>query len=48
MLNVDDSKRPTADIQPMKIGPRYLHKSKSFSDPKEEKAVLSASLGRLP
>lgn len=32
----------------MKIGPRYLHKSKSFSDPKEEKAALSASLASAP
>lgn len=32
----------------MKIGPRYLHKSKSFSDSKVEKAELSASLASAP
>lgn len=32
----------------MKIGPRYLHKSRSFSAPKEEKAALSASLVSAP
>lgn len=40
--------RPTANIQPMKIGPRYLHKSRSFSGSMEETAALSESLASAP
>lgn len=32
----------------MKICPRYLHKSRSFSDSQEEQAALSASLASAP
>ena len=32
----------------MKICPRYLHKSMSFFDSKEEQAALSASLASAP
>ena len=37
-----------AEIQSMKLGPRYVHKSMSFSNSAQERVALLASLASAP